>query len=249
MKNIIGFVVPIVPLFRSLKDRDRRFYVFVEQPLISILVTFVSLYISEELTDIPHNLNLLFWRNFIEVYLSYQLANIIRDGVNTDLGIKQNLKVLLNWYYSVLSYVLFTAADRLAKAKNEQELVFAWGIVLFSIIWPIFSQSTSTYLWTPLLFSRFPKRTLLVKLSDISISLSEILKEEKDAWNIRWVKWFRLSKKSNTRLVYYWFIKSSIGIVIGVIMTSIYYLSRWNLVGLDINKPKVFVKFLERLFF
>lgn len=244
MKDILALIFPIIPLLRSLKDRDRRFYVFIEQPLISVLVTFASLYISEELTHTAHSFNPVFIRNFLEVYLSYQLANIIRDGVNTDAQIRGRIKLLLNWYYSVLSYVIFTAVDRLARAKTEEERVFAWGIVIFSILWPIFSQTSSTYIWTPILFSKFPKRTLLIKLSDISLSLSELLKDEKDYWNIKWIYWFRKSNTLKLKMIQYWLIKTVIGVLIGVLMTTVYYLLRWNLVGVDSLHPQILTKFI-----
>lgn len=245
MPQILGYIFPLLPLIRSLKDQDRRFYVFLEQPLIGIVVTFASLYIAEVITNGSFVYNTNFWRDFFEVYMAYQLANIIRDGVNTDSHIKLRSKVLLNWYYSVISYVLFTAADRIAKAKNTEELVFAYSIVLFSIIWPVFSQAISTYLWTPILFSKFPKRSLLIRLSDISISQTELLKDEKDLWNIRWIKWYRNSKNLKIKIVKYWFIKTLVGLVIGIAMTTIYFWLRWSLVGKNPDSPSIFVEMLK----
>lgn len=242
---MLGFIIPFLPLFRSLKDRDRRFYVFIEQPVIGLVVTLASLYIAEELAAKVHNFDAAFARNFLEIYLAYQAANIIRDGVNTDSTITGKKKVFLNWYYSVASYVLFTASDRLAKAKNEQELLFAYGIVLFSLLWPIFSQVTSTYLWTNLLFSKFPRRSLLVRLSDLSISQAELLREEKDVWNIRWINWFRKSRNLKVRNLQYWIIKTVLGVGIGIVMTTLYYLSRWSLVGMQAGDPKFLVDFVS----
>lgn len=263
--HFLGYMIPVIPLARSVKNENRRFYVFIEQPLIGIATTPLALIFAEWLLGIHTAFNATFLRNTFEIYLAYQMAQVIRDGVNTDIHVKRHAKIFLNWFYSAVTYIIFTAGDRLAFAQNTSEKAYAYALVTFSLLWPVLSQFLSTVVWTPILFSKFPKKTLLKQLQLSSVNLSSLLKLAKEKvrtlrkisgkdvtdelhdaqWNLRWTQWFHEKKIGTIR---YWMIKTGVASLIAVLMTALYFLLRWSVVGLDAGGEGIFLKFWENIF-
>ncbi len=248
--HLFGYLIPVIPLARSLKNENRRFYVFIEQPLIGIATTPLALIFTEWFLGIHTVFNGTFVRNTFEIYFAYQTAQVVRDGVNTDIHIKKRAKIFLNWFYSAVTYIIFTAGDRLAFAQSSSEKAYAYALVTFSLLWPVLSQILNTILWTPILFSKFPKKSLLKQLQSNSVVLSSLLKEEQKKvhklqkksekdftgelgeaqWNLRWIQWFYEGKIGTVR---YWMIKTSVASLIAVIMTTLYFFLLFNMIGVD----------------
>ena len=243
--KFLEYLIPIIPLKKSFENVDRRFFVFIEQPLIGLFATPISLVLSEIFIGINIQFDLSFTRSVFEVYFAYQLAQLVRDGVNTDENIKNKYKVLLNWFYSVLSYSLFTAGDKLVFANTIDEKLFAYSLITFSFIWPIISQISTTYIWTPIMYHAFPKRTQLLKLFNNSINeVNFTIKYNAENYLEKlfikkWINWFNKSNHNSNQLIskkiQYWLIKTVYASSAAIIMTSLYFTLRWLLVGINPN--------------
>ncbi len=249
--TFLGYLFPVIPINDAVKNKNKGFFLFIEQPALGIFTTFTSLLIAQYVSGIVFKFDIVFLRNFGEIYFSYQIANIIRNGVNINDGLSKSRKILLNWFYSVITYIFFTAGDRLAFADTRSELAFACGLITFAVIWPVLSQTLSTCLWTPVMFSKFPRLSLLKKINDKSLTVDtiteEIMPEESShrKWALRWLIWFRGEDdkrryRLSLRYVQYWLIKTFYAILVALFMTTIYYLVRWNIVGFSAESGKLF---------
>lgn len=247
MKTILGYIIPVIPLLRTFKDQNRRFYVFIEQPLIGLITTPISAVFANWILKIPSQFNPEFVWSMVEVYISYQVATVIRDGVNTDPEISHLKKVILNWFYSAASYAIFTAGGKILAAHNQAELSFAYALVGFSFLWPLFSQTLSTYLWTPIFFAKFPKRKLLKLLFNPKISLKQLKLESANSWDQIWINWCqkRAHNHLQIRRVEYWFIKTGLAVIVAILMTTVYFIARWNLVGISALQPQILTQLFD----
>jgi hypothetical protein len=172
--KVAGHVVPIIPIFKTLAEADNLFYVFIESPLIGLVTTPLSGLTAELLAGHQIIFDKKFLQKNKEVYLSYQEANAIRNGVSIQRDIPENLRVWLNWWYSTAVYAWQTAGQKLAEAHTPQQKVYALSLVGYAALWPLFSQRVSQYVLTPILFSKFPKRSLLNELNSPAIKMSEL---------------------------------------------------------------------------
>ena len=176
MLRIAGFVIPVIPLWRTLKDQNKRFFTFVERPLMGIPADLVGTAAARMVASVfLGNVNPVgFWHNFTEIYCSYQSANLVRNGVNVDERLSDKIKVRLNYLYSVLIYSTFTAAGKFAGAGDPKMLVAALAEVGYAILWPLMSQHVATYIIIPVMFGRFAKKDFLDQLRSPDVSTSAL---------------------------------------------------------------------------
>lgn len=257
MLRAAGFLIPVIPLWRTLRDQNKRFFTFVERPLMGIPAGLVGTSIARAtaaalLGGVSH---VTFWHNFFETYCSYQSANLIRNGVNVDERLTNRIKITLNYWYSVAVYSIFTAADKFAQAQDR-----ALAEVGYAMLWPLLSQQIATYVVTPMLFGRFPKKDLLDQLQRSGVStmaLRAAVDEEARQLQTqppsaddpsgaraqyelrckrRWLEYFRRDLADNAptparRLTVHWLIKTSVSVGMSAAMIASYFTLRFCLVG------------------
>lgn len=176
--EVAGHLVPIIPIMKTMADRDRFFYVFMESPLIGAITTPVSGAVANTIHgDAPFLGDMSkFYAQTSEIYQSYQGTQLIRNGIATNPHLTSRMKLVLNWYYSALVYALRTAGPEFAKAKTPQEMQYAYSLVAFSALWPLFSQQVGN-VTAQLLFSRFLTATQLRKIRDNTIKSEDLVRE------------------------------------------------------------------------
>lgn len=160
-----GYIVPVIPLFELLRNSDKTFFV-AETWILGLVNTPAAVEMANLLNGHGNEFGTKFLTDTKELYISYQSANVVRTGVAIDESLSKNTRAWLNWWYSTAFYAWQTAGHKLAMATTPTEKVHAWSLVVFSGLWPIFSQRVSQYILTPLLFSKFPKESLLKKIHD-----------------------------------------------------------------------------------
>jgi hypothetical protein len=216
--NFAGHVLPIIPLMRSLKDKDKRFYMLVETPTMGLVNDPVGALVARTLMG-KEFLTSDTLVAMAQSYVSYQLSQIVRNGVTLEENITPRMKVLMNWWISTLVYGLVTGIPALSKAHasgDPRASIYAYSTVAFAAIWPIITQNLQTRLIIPFFFSSYPNKTLLDKIADGNISRRELVNEKiQEILSIRqsagesgltnaekakikslekqiyWIKWFR----------------------------------------------------------
>lgn len=161
--NVAGHIIPVFPTLRSFSDPDKFNFLLVEGPVMGAVTTPAAVTLANALMGRPL-IDSLFFKHCFESFISYQGANVFRNGVNVDSRLSNNVKAWLNWWYSAAVYATVTAGPVLVKATTPNQRLFAYGLIAVHMIWPLFSQRMTTYVWTPLLFSKFPKFSLLDKI-------------------------------------------------------------------------------------
>jgi hypothetical protein len=178
--NFAGHVLPVIPLMRSLKDQNKRFYMLVETPVMGLVNDPIGALIARTLMGKE-----FFTSDTLvamaQSYVSYQLSQIVRNGVTLEENITPRMKVLMNWWISTLVYGLVTGIPALSKAHasgDPHASIFAYSTVAFAAIWPIITQNLQTRLIIPFFFSSYPNKTLLDKISNENISRRELVDEK-----------------------------------------------------------------------
>ncbi len=174
--NFTGrYLVPVVPVWEALKDADRRSFIK-EQIKMGVVTTPVSVTLGRLISG-SVAIGEGWVRNVLEIFFSYQTTDVVRNAVATDPRVTENVRSWLNWYYSVVVYSAFTAGDHLAKAETPAQKAFAYGLVTYAMIWPIFSQRVKQYVLVPIMFGRFPKQTLLDKITHGQVPKEQLIGE------------------------------------------------------------------------
>lgn len=178
--NFAGHVLPVIPLMRSLKDQNKRFYMLVETPVMGLVNDPVGALVARTLMGKE-----FFTSDTLvamaQSYVSYQLSQIVRNGVTLEENITPRMKVLMNWWISTLVYGLVTGIPALSKAHasgDPHASIFAYSTVAFAAIWPIITQNLQTRLIIPFFFSSYPNKTLLDKISNEKVSRRELVDEK-----------------------------------------------------------------------
>jgi len=178
----LGNVIPVRPFFKTLSSSDKSFFVFIESPLIGLLTTpassIIANVLSQAITGQPWAFDGRFLRDTAEVYLSYQGANVFRNGIAIDQSLTSSARSWLNWWLSASIYAATTAGDKIATAHTPAEKMHAGALVAYAMAWPLFSQRMGTMVFTPLLFSKFPKESLLTKIQNPSIPTAELVEAQ-----------------------------------------------------------------------
>ncbi len=216
--NFAGHVIPVIPLMRSLKDQNKRFYMLVETPVMGLVNDPLGALIARTLMG-KEFLTSDTLVAMAQSYVSYQLSQIVRNGVTLEENITPRMKVLMNWWISTLVYGLVTGIPALSKAHasgDPHASIFAYSTVAFAAIWPIITQNLQTRLIIPFFFSSYPNKTLLDKIANENISRHDLVDEKiQEILSIRqlaagseltkaekakikalekqvyWIKWFR----------------------------------------------------------
>ncbi len=176
--KVLGHIVPVIPLSKTLANSDQLFFVLIESPLIGAITTPVSNVLSHLLRTGGVHLGMPFLVDTAQVYASYQSAGVVRKGVALQEGLNPKLRIILNWWYSFALYAMNTAGYALAHAQTHEQKVYAYSLVAFSALWPVFSQTMDVRVITPFLFSKFPTQSLLKKIQDPSIPLATLVDEQ-----------------------------------------------------------------------
>ncbi|MFH1729624.1 MAG: hypothetical protein ABIA04_14535 [Pseudomonadota bacterium] len=186
--GIAKLVNPVNHLKNSWQNKDKRWFVFFEQPLIGLATSFFNAGIAFALNGIdifvPGSRVILsreFIDSYFEIYIGYNGSNILRNGVNVNEKISNKTAVWLNWFYSTLIYTALTAGDKLALGVDATTKAHAYATVAYAGLWPIFSQWTSRVIWTPFLFSFFPKESMLDKIYDSEKTVDMLILEQVEA--------------------------------------------------------------------
>lgn len=246
--RVLGIVVPVLPVLRTLKDRDKRFYALIERPLMGIPSSIVGTTLARSLTALALGgavspLGAGYLRNIAETWCSYQLANVARNGVNIDETLSGPTKVRLNYWYSVAIYATFTAGDKLGTSDPVQ-LSLGLAEVAFAALWPLLSQRVATYLVTPLMFGVFPRKALVARLSssysraELQGALPSTIPTLEARWMERWVMIFRAGLPEGAalprwRIVAYWSLKTCVSTSISASVITLYFCLRFALVGMS----------------
>jgi len=175
-----GHVLPVIPLMRSLKDKNKRFYMLVETPVMGLVNDPAGALLARTLMG-KEFLTSDTLVAMAQSYISYQLSQIVRNGVTLEENISPRMKVLMNWWISTLVYGLVTGVPALSKAHasgNPHANIYAYSTVAFAAIWPIITQNLQTRLIIPFFFSSYPNKTLLDKIADERFSRSELVDEK-----------------------------------------------------------------------
>lgn len=126
--RMIGHLIPVLPLIGSFKDKDRRFFNFVESPFVTGIPSGVaSVVLTKALfwglsfaflgsqKPFPALFNYDTLLKFTEVWFLYNGTQLFRGTVTTDPTIPDNKmewwksqKYWLNYYYSTVSYTVGT---------------------------------------------------------------------------------------------------------------------------------------------
>lgn len=178
---VAGYIVPVIPLAKVLSNSDKTFFVLIENPLLGLINTPASVEVANLIGGKELGLDAKFLTETKELYISYNGANVVRNGVAIDNSLSQNARAWLNWWYSTAFYAWQTAGHKLAMATTPAERVHAWSLVVYSGLWPVFSQRVSQYILTPLLFSKFPKESLLKKIHDTNNTLESLVAAQQKA--------------------------------------------------------------------
>jgi hypothetical protein len=175
-----GHVLPVIPLMRSLKDKNKRFYMLVETPVMGLVNDPAGALLARTLMG-KEFLTSDTLVAMAQSYVSYQLSQIVRNGVTLEENISPRMKVLMNWWISTLVYGLVTGVPALSKAHasgDPHANIYAYSTVAFAAIWPIITQNLQTRLIIPFFFSSYPNKTLLDKIADERLSRSELVDEK-----------------------------------------------------------------------
>ncbi|MEI7441281.1 MAG: hypothetical protein WCK43_06575 [bacterium] len=175
-----GHVLPVIPLMRSLKDKNKRFYMLVETPVMGLVNDPAGALLARTLMG-KEFLTSDTLVAMAQSYISYQLSQIVRNGVTLEENISPRMKVLMNWWISTLVYGLVTGVPALSKAHasgDPHANIYAYSTVAFAAIWPIITQNLQTRLIIPFFFSSYPNKTLLDKIADERFSRSELVDEK-----------------------------------------------------------------------
>lgn len=164
--TFLGYVSGLIPLSKTFQDPDKIFYVLFESPAIGFVTTPVSVIVANMLTGHGVHFDWAFLSDSWEVYWTYQVANIIRNGVSLDTYLSGSARVWLNWWFSASITALGTAGGHLAHATNQEALEHAYSLIAYSMSFPIFSQQISQRFFVPLFFSKFPKKSVLDQVKD-----------------------------------------------------------------------------------
>jgi hypothetical protein len=178
--NFAGHFIPVIPLMRSLKDENKRFYMLVETPVMGLVNDPVGALVARTLMG-KEFLTSDTLVAMAQSYVSYQLSQIVRNGVTLEENITPRMKVLMNWWISTLVYGLVTGIPALSKAHasgDPHASIFAYSTVAFAAIWPIITQNLQTRLIIPFFFSSYPNKTLLDKIADERLSHRELVDEK-----------------------------------------------------------------------
>lgn len=202
----LGHIIPVLPFIKTLKSKDRRFFVFVDSPFITgIPSTAASVILTKVLfwglavaflgshKPFPGWIDFDSVLKFLEVWVLYQGINIFRNGVTIDPTIPDNQlewykseKFWLNYNYSAVGYGfgtqmikpafvalahslhglypdLFPAPPVLGVLDDAHKL----GEKINAAAWPIFSQYMATYMVTPFMFGRWPKKSLMDEIREL----------------------------------------------------------------------------------
>lgn len=166
--TFLGYVSGVIPLSKIFQDPDKIFYVLLESPLTGLVTTPISVLVANQLTGNGLHLDADFLRNVWEVYWTYQVANVVRNGVSLDTSLSTNARSWLNWWFSASITALGTAGDHLANAVTDRAAEHAYSLIAYSMSFPLLSQQISQRFFVPLLFSKFPKKSLLDQIKDPS---------------------------------------------------------------------------------
>lgn len=177
--SVAGHVIPIVPLMRTLENRDTFFFTFIESPAIGLITTPASSAAANMLDGKAPFLDSssAFYDQTAEIYQSYQGTQLVRNGIAVNKMLSPRMKLFLNWYYSTLIYGVRTAGPKFANAQGPEDVVHAATLLAFAPLWPLFSQRVGNW-WALHLFSRYPSSSLLKKIKDISVRSEELIAEQ-----------------------------------------------------------------------
>lgn len=164
--TFLGYASGLIPLTKTFQDPDKIFYVLFESPLIGFVTTPVSVIVANMLTGHGVHFDWAFVNDSWEIYWTYQVANVIRNGVSLDTSLSGNARVWLNWWFSASITALGTAGGHLAHATNQEALEHAYSLIAYSMSFPVFSQQISQRFFVPLFFSKFPKKSVLDQVKD-----------------------------------------------------------------------------------
>jgi len=254
--NIAGHIIPVTPLLRSLSNKDKRFYMLVETPAVSLLTDPVGMAIYNKLTGTAFSIP-----DLVQNYFAYQGSQIVRNGVTLENNISDRKKVFLNWWITVLFYGAFNGIPQIMHAIDTNDpnaMTFALSTVGFAALWPIITQNINTRFIVPMFFNGYPNKTLLGKIYDTEkYSRQDLVDElEKEIHaiedkavgreltskekrsikhlnkNIEYVNWFRSEKPNgdapnmNAKRRMYWLKKTTMVFIIATIMISAYHSTR-----------------------
>lgn len=166
--RLLNFYSPLKAVWLN---KDKRFFTFIESPLLGVLSQLPGVELARWLGGDTAP----FLYTFKDSYLSYQLTNLFRNGINLRKDISDRTAVFVNWYYTVLSYSAITAGPTLVSANTDQESIYAWSLVTFSALWPIVTQTLARRIFIPLLFSRFLRKSQLEMIFDTNVPTKSIL--------------------------------------------------------------------------
>lgn len=194
--KFMGYLVPIIPTIKTAKDQNKRFFIFVEQPLIGVPTSIASTFVSSSLKWFSKQIISYFskgqwlesniwdswlqgktWMDTVIAYFSFNVASVFRNGATLDSSLSAKQKLWLNWWYSTLSYGVMTGGAAFAGADTPEKKIFAFSTVLYAGLWPIFSQYVGTSYITPYLFERFPNASLLNQLKDPNTDRVQLISE------------------------------------------------------------------------
>lgn len=159
--TFVGYVSGVIPTSKMLSDPDKIFFTLIETPITGLITTPASVIVAGLLTGNGVHFDAAFLRDAWEVYWTFQVSNAIRNGVSLDTNLSLSARTWLNWWFSASINSLGTAGDRLAQATTEKAAEHAYSLIAYSMSFPLFSQQVSQRVFTPLLFSKFPKKSVL----------------------------------------------------------------------------------------
>lgn len=165
--TVLGYVVPVLPLIKTLKDNDRRNFVLIRNPGYGLINTPISVTLATVLAwsvghaagstaPFPSLLSSATAWNFLEAWGGYNVSNLFRDAVTLDKTIPESDSYKLNIWYSFIAYVMLTAGRELARAHTSAQYTHAISLVAFALMWPFFSRWAGMKI-TKYLFEGFPK--------------------------------------------------------------------------------------------
>ncbi len=169
----IGHLTFVTPMFRTLQNPNKAWFSLIESPGIGLITTPIASLLAYTLKLavrplIGLEITSKDWPTFSEYlgktwenYLSYNIGNVPRQGTQL-LKLEGKLSTReaywYSWYTSTFFYSLFMAGPVLAKAEGDQvKMVHALSIIVFSGLWPFFSQWVAQNIVTPMLYALFPK--------------------------------------------------------------------------------------------
>ena len=174
-----GYVTGVIPLAKTLQNKDKIFFVLLESPVTGLITTPVSVMVAQMLTKHGVHMDMAVAKDMWEVYWTYQTGNIVRNGVSIDTSLTNGARSWLNWWFSASITALGTAGGKLAEATTLKAAEHAYSLVTYAMTWPLFSQQISQHFITPLLFSKFPKKSILDAISDSSRTTASLLEDQR----------------------------------------------------------------------